>query len=80
MSCRATPTIKDDIVKHLDALIELAGLDKSESATEAFVELLDQAVINAEEEIRKSHDEGLSLDCRWVLAETLMQGIAAMKD
>ena len=72
--------VRTTIVEHLTALIELVGLDKSESATEAFVELLDQAVINAQEEIRKSHDEGLSLDCRWIIAETLMQGIAAMKD
>jgi hypothetical protein len=60
-------------VEHLDALIELAGLDKSESATATFVEFLDEAVIKARQAISESHGQGLSYDCRWIIAETLLQ-------
>lgn len=66
------PEIKKAL-EHIDALIELAGLDKSESATETFINLLDEAVITAREEVERSFQQGLCFDCRWIVAETLVQ-------
>jgi hypothetical protein len=64
-------TREKQIVTHLDALIELAGLDQSDSATEEFVEFLSEAVTEARKAIKQSRTEGLCLDCRWIIVETL---------
>lgn len=62
----------EEVVEHLAALIELAGLDKSESATEQFAEILADAAAKAIEATNESHEEGLCLDCRWTIAETIL--------
>ena len=59
-------------VDHIDALIALAGLDKSESSTATFVEILDCAVIKARQAYVASEESGLGFDCRWIIAETLL--------
>ena len=66
-------TLDKKVVEHLDALMELAGLDKSESATFAFVELLHEAAIAARKEVLKAQQKGLGFDCRWIIAETLLK-------
>ena len=65
--------LRDLAITHIDALIKLAGLDKSESATEMFIFLLGEAVIKADEELEKSHDEGLCLDCRGIVVDALLR-------
>lgn len=62
----------DKALPHIDALMQIAGLDRSEGATAMFVEMLDTAVIMAREAWRESTEkQGLSLDCRFIIAETL---------
>lgn len=69
--------IKDEktreVITHLDALIRLAGLDGSESATEIFADILVQAGKQAQKEYRASHLTGLCLDTRWGIADTIIR-------
>jgi hypothetical protein len=64
----------DAVVEILDVLIAMAGLDKSESATETFSVILGVAAKKAGDDIRRSHQEGLCFDARWGIAETILGG------
>jgi hypothetical protein len=74
--------LEDEMIKHIDALMQLTGLDKSESATIKFMHILGEAVVVANEATKRSQRKGLSFDCRWVIVERLLNwkqryGIAA---
>jgi hypothetical protein len=66
-------TPKDEILMHVDALIKLAGLNNSESATAIFIDLLDEAVVQAGRELTRSYEQGLGLDCRWIIVEKILE-------
>ena len=61
-----------EAMAHIDALIKLAGFDQSESSTMCFIEVLDEAATRARDEIRESVRQGLCLDCRWIVADTIL--------
>lgn len=52
-------------------LRESCGFENSESATEAFLDLLSEAVTRTKKERTQSHREGLCLDCQAALSGNL---------
>lgn len=66
-----TTELEKEVVEHIDELIRLAGLDRSESATEEFILLLDPAIEKAKKEMARSYHQGLCFDCRWSLVEAI---------
>lgn len=63
----------EEVVKHLDAIIKLCLMTNSESNTERLAYDLYEASDKAITEIEKSHDNGLCMDARWILAEALLR-------
>ena len=59
------------IIKAVNRLARLCGADKSESASEAFVQQLYRCAGDTIRDIDESHAEGLCLDATGVLGERL---------
>jgi len=70
--------MRENIFKALDALAEALGLGKSESATETLFNILadafdDDAVQKMQDVLDESHDEGLCLDMRGYIADSIIE-------
>jgi hypothetical protein len=57
----------------VENLVTACGFDKSESASECFYSLLQEAVDELDGTIEKSHDEGLCYDMTHALSGTLRE-------
>jgi len=76
----ADPTV-NAVVEALDHLIAACGLDRSESATERFFDILSAALCAhhdaMEATLRESHEQGLCYDMRWPIARAI---VAVLKE
>lgn len=61
----------DELDKAVENLATACGFDKSESASEAFYDLLKQAVDNLDGLVELSHNDGLCMDMTHALSREL---------